>query len=142
MNIDIPAHQPNNIEQIPGIYRIEEKLPNTTKRILLRGRDSHTYIFCPSIENIKEINHILGKSFSGYCLIAFPEKEVLYTMSACDDETEALMQLLQNGDALVARGFAEQYMKQAGRLVPKEFIMGDGKKVVLIRWEDNPLDEL
>ena len=140
LNIDIPKLPEPSIDRIPGLFRIDKPLKKTTRKVILKT-SMGKFDWSPSLSYIKDLNYYLRKSYSGYALFCFPEPNVLYIIAPSNEDSDFACQLLQGGDPGTARAFTIDYVKKAGRLVAKEFILGDKLKIGLIEWKDNPLDD-
>jgi hypothetical protein len=141
MDINLPEVPESLEKRIPGLFKVIRPFPRTTRRIHLGskyvnlGTKHKSYHFSPSLENI---NDHIKRSPYGYCVICFPEKDILYIMSLSDAETEGLFQKLMAGDRETDIAFTENYVKQFKRLVSRNYIVGDGEKVLpIFEWEDN-----
>ena len=136
MNVDIPPSPEPNATRIPELFRINNPLPLTTRRVNLETSRGH-FRWAPSLENLLDVNDHLKRSFSGYCLICFPEKDIIYIMAPNNSETELLFTRLMAGDKEVALAFTENYVKRFKKLVSKDYRVGDGDKVITVfEWKD------
>jgi len=104
MDINLPIPAESQEARIPGLFRIDAPFPLTTRRIGLNT--SHgKYHWAPSFQNLKDLNKALRKSYSGYVLFCFPQKDEIYIMTPSNEETEELCQMLQERNEEVAKAF-------------------------------------
>jgi len=143
MDINLPEVPESLEKRIPGLFKVIRPFPRTTRRIHLGskyvnlGTKHRSYHFSPSLENIDDINDHIKRSPYGYCVICFPEVDTFYVMSPSDAENEELFQKLMAGDRETGITFTENYVKRFKKLVSKDYIVGDGEKVLpVFEWED------
>ena len=81
------------------------------------------------------IRKVFIVSYDSRCLFCFPEPNVMFSFSATDEESMEVMDLLEEGNREAQEALTQHYVKILGKLVAREFILGDGTKIGLLGWE-------